>query len=164
MSRLNRAAGRFELSSKRQLDFGPRQLHRNGLFWAAIASILIAFPFAILALIGPAPGAAHGEHAPCSLESASAILMDTVREHPRYDELRIELGETRAFPPATKCLLYGRNDTGSGTRFTPGPYHLVASRFYPDPASYLWLLLLILSPILLVLVVRLFRRLVSSRS
>jgi hypothetical protein len=133
------------------------QPRRNGLRWAVTASFAIAASFVLLAIISPAPGMETGEHANCSVSNPVGILWQTLGKRPEYDEWKVEFGETRAFPPATQCLLYGRNNSGSGNSFEANQYRLAVSRFYPDATSYIWLLLVILSPIILVLGFRGFR-------
>lgn len=112
---------------------------------------------ATIGILGPAPGATMADNSPCSLSNPDGILSDVGGVDRPYDELEVALGETRTFPPGTKCLLYGRNYSGSGASYTPSPRQLIAYRFYPEATSYIWLLVLIISPVLLVLATRLLR-------
>jgi hypothetical protein len=134
-----------------------RQLHRNGLLWAGIASLTLLSIVAIIALLGPAPGASTADNADCSLSNPDGILSTVHIDHASFDQLEVKLGDSRAFPPATKCLVYGLKYSGSGTDYTLQERRLVATHFYPEPSGYLILLVFVLSPVLFVLLFRAIR-------
>jgi hypothetical protein len=122
------------------------------LFWAGIASLGIG---AILALLMLA-GAGFGFASYCSVTEADGILADVdPPDRARFSFLETEEGGKRTVPPGKECLLFGHTEPSAGD---PGGYRLIASRYYPQQITYLWIPALVLLPFAVLAATRLTRR------
>lgn len=139
----------------------PKRLHSNGFFWACLASLCIAATLALGTVITDSFG--NGFDSYCNETTANGILYDIQPElSSHYDSLRVVRGKRRPFPPAQHCLVYGGKYFRSKSNDLHLKYELIAARYHPSPASYLWLILVVLFPVILYALVRLSRLVVRK--
>jgi hypothetical protein len=137
---------------------------RSLLFWAVLLSAVLAvLKGGILVLI--VAGDWGGDYGPCSVTSPNGISAESSAQIPPGGFMAVgaENGKFRAFPPARECRLYGTTTERSPAGNLTSTRTLIARRYYPEPSAYLWNMLIIASPILLVLLGRAARNVIRHQ-
>jgi len=119
------------------------------LGFAAVGVLLTGFALAF-------PG---GKYSSCSTEYSNRGILAEISPAEQFaaESITLDTSEIRWFPPGRVCRAYAYFPNSAG--YSGDESRLAAEKVYPTPASYLWLIALIVSPFAVIWVHRNWHRL-----